>query len=114
VSYESIITDPAAVIPDVLGWIGIHDEAKQLDAVRQIDPKLNRSSDRADDSYVPSFHKDAREALDLLYHCIHGEGGLSESNIRDLNAFNDVVAPIALDYRDKWRKIVIKRLKTTV
>jgi hypothetical protein len=82
VSYDKMLTDPAAVIPKVIDWIGKGDAETAIAAVKpdlrtQIEPEVEAPVD-----------SEAIEVFDALHHEIAASQSLSPDLLEAMNALN--------------------------
>jgi len=99
VAYETTLSDPAAVIPETLEWLGVGDVDAALAAVK---PAL-RSHDRTVNEN-PVVESSLAEVLDELYARVRDRRGLDDAFVDRLNATHEALMPRIVEEMKRVRE----------
>jgi hypothetical protein len=88
-AYESVLTDPAATLTDVFGWLG---EGDVDSAIAKVEPSLRTQRvNENEQNEVPGveLEDDVIEAFDDLHDVVRTKRPLEQSFVERLNAVNE-------------------------
>ncbi|MEZ4451014.1 MAG: hypothetical protein R3B09_16145 [Nannocystaceae bacterium] len=109
VAYEALLADPAAVIGEVLGWIGGGDRAAATAAVR-VRPEVDAPGDADAPAPPPDLAAEHVAVFDALHDHVRRGVPLTPSLVAELNRTDAALRPRLLAHNARLKDAAVDRL----